>query len=119
MATPNFQFTSSIKFISIVLSLLITFAGCLYAVDDRYVTQKQAATSLQIFDSAVKKDMINLELQILNNNLDSLNDQYYKLRRLLQNAPGDTELREDLQRVNDRRKDIQNKIDEKLEIHQF
>lgn len=111
------QLSTSVKLIGAVISLLIAFTGILYAVEDRYVTQKEAASSLQTFDTAVKKDLVNLELQILNNSLGNTTDQYYKYKQLLREHPADIELKEEVIRLKDRMDSIQDKIDSKLEIH--
>ena len=113
---PN-QISVSVKLVTGVLSLLIMFAGVLYAVEDRYVTQEEAATSLQTFDNAVKKDLINLELQILNTSLENATDQYYKHKQLIREHPADNELKEETTRLKARMKSIQDKIDSKLKIH--
>ena len=105
------------KLFAVVLSLLIAFGGILYAVEDRYVTQKEAATSLQSFDQAVKKDLVNLELQILSNGLESATNQYYKNKQLVREYPDDIDLKDDLDRIKSRMDSIQDKIDIKLEIH--
>ena len=117
MAISKSQISSSMKLAGVVLSILITFAGALYAVEDRYVTQEEAATSLQNFNNAIKKDLVNIELQILYNSLDNVNDQYYKLRRLIQESPSDPYLNDEFRRIKERRKNIQEKINEKIDIH--
>ncbi len=117
MASFNVQLTTTIKLIAVIFSVIISLGGALYAVEDRYVTQKQAATSLQSFDQAVKKDLVSLELQILNNSLESATDQYHKQRQLVREYPGDIELQHELDRIRSRMITIQEKIDDHLAIN--
>jgi len=105
-----------IKTILPILLGMIAFGGVIYGMEERYVDQKEAATSLQLFDQAVKKDLDHLELQILNTSLESLTDQYHKQRQLLKTDPTDIELREEFDRIKSRKETIQQRIDNKLEI---
>ncbi len=113
---PNIPSGILVKIVLPVVLALITVGGVVLGVEERYVTQKEAATSLQAFDQAVKKDLVHLELQILNTTLESLTDQYHKQRQILKTDPTDLELREEFERIKARREIIQQRIDNKLEI---
>lgn len=109
---------SWIKYLTSVVSLIAALSGGIYAMEDRYVTDKEAAQSLQLFDSKMQQDLGKIELQILQGRLDSITSQYYKHKQLLRAYPEDDELKEEFEVLKDQRKEINEKINEKMEITQ-
>lgn len=103
--------------IPIILGLM-TIGGGIFAMEDRYVTQQEAGQSLQSFNEAVQKDLVNLEVQILNTQKESLTDQYHKQRSLVRQNPGDDFYREELERIEKRLEKIDEKIEQRLEVGQ-
>lgn len=106
-----------IKIVSVIVSIMIACGGAIYAMDDRYVDEEQAATSLQNFNAAVQKDLVNIELQILTNQKESLVNQYNQQYQLHKQNPDDEFFKEELIRIRDRIKTIDMKIDSKLSVH--
>jgi len=109
---------SWLKYATSVVSLIAALAGGIYAMEDRYVTDKEAAQSLQAFDTKVQQDLGKIELQILQGRLDSITSEYYKHKQLLRAYPEDNELKDEFEVLKDQRKSIKEKINEKMEIAQ-
>ena len=103
-----------IKYAASVISLISALAGGLYAMDDRYVSDKEAAQSLQSFDIKIQQDLSKIELQILQNELENTTDTYYKHKQLIRTYPNDQELKDELILIKDKRERIQDDINEKV-----
>ena len=113
-------FPTWLKYTASVISLISALAGGLYAMDDRYVSDKEAAQSLQSFDMKIQQDLTKIELQILQTELENANDTYYKHKQLIRTYPTDQELKDDLMIIKEKREKIKKEIDEKVhrnEIH--
>jgi len=105
-----------IKYATTVLSLIATLAGGLYAMDDRYVSDKEAAQSLQSFDQKIQQDLSKIELQLLQSELENATDAYYKHKHLIKVYPEDQELQEELIYLKEKREKIQAEIANKVGI---
>jgi len=107
---------SWIKYATTIISLVVTLGGGLYAMDDRYVSDKEAAQSLQSFDNKIQHDLTKIQLQILQSELESVTDSYYKHKHLMKVYPDDQELEDELILIKERREKIKEEISEKVGI---
>jgi len=105
-----------VKYTTTIVSLVAALAGGLYAMDDRYVSDKEAAQSLQNFDMKIQQDLNKIELQILQNELENITQTYFKHKQLIKAYPDDIELREELEILKQNRENIKAKIAKKVEI---
>jgi len=104
------------KYATTVVSLVAALAGGIYAMDDRYVSNEEAAQSLQMFNMKMQQDLNKIELQIDQNQLESITTEYYKHKQLIRVYPDDQELQEELENIKERRNAIKKSIKEKMEI---
>lgn len=116
MPNLNLNMSFILKVVVPVLGVILTIGSAIFAMEDRYVSQKEAATSLQAFDSAIKKDLDRLELQILNTQKDNLTDSYHKQYQLVKQHPNDSFYKIELNRIKDRLEKIQNKIQSLIQL---
>jgi len=105
-----------IKYFTSIISLIAILAGGIYAMDDRYVSNKEAAQSLQMFNMKMQQDLNKIELQIDQNQLESITAEYYKHKQLIRVYPDDQELREELENIKTRRNAIKKSIQQKMKI---
>jgi len=105
---------SWIKYATTIISLVATLAGGLYAMDDRYISDKEAAQSLQNFDNKIQQDLNKIQLQILQAELENATEAYYKHKHLMKVYPDDKELEDELLLIKERRDKIKAKISEKV-----
>jgi len=107
---------SWIKYATTIISLVVALCGGIYAMEDRYVSDKEAAESLQNFNIKINRDLSKIELQILNNQLESITTEYYKHKQLVKTYPEDEELSEELELIKENRQKIKLKIENKIKI---
>lgn len=88
-----------IKSITAVVVFALSIGGVIFAAEDRYVTDKEAASSLKMFQQQLQyeNNVIKLELEdlrktMIRKELDYVKEQYYKLKQLIINNPDDMEL---------------------------
>ncbi len=118
------------------LTVLITLFGGMFAIDNRFAKSSQlnelSTTVCKDRDTAIKlaevqtiktfqgfqmqQIMMNksLQLQILNIQKDSLDKEYWDLKRRLRDNPNDQDLKEDFNDVKIRRRIIKEKIEQKI-----
>lgn len=107
---------SYLKYLASVLSIVVTLAGAIYAMEDRYIDQKEVSHSLEMFNVKMKNDIDKIELQMLNNQLESTTSEYYKHKQLIRAYPEDEELKEEFEILKEKRETIKSRINEKTEI---
>jgi len=104
-----------VKSLTIIIALLSSIAGSIYAIDDRYVTDKEAATSLENFNSKMDQEVVKIRMQILELSKNSIITEYYKHKELIRAYPDDKDLKNELIEIKIRRDAINQKIDAILE----
>ena len=86
----------------IAKSLIVAFTivgficGGIYAMDDRYVSDAEAAQSLEGFDAKIQQSILKINIQILELRKEGLNKEYYQHKRLIRTYPDDKELVQEL-----------------------
>ena len=95
-----------------ILSLLGVIAGGIYTVEDRYITNAQAASSLENFNSKVQQDILKVKIDILEGRKEALNAEYYQHKRLIRAYPDDTDLVQELDEIKLRRNRVESEIQE-------
>ncbi len=104
-----------VKSLAIIVALLGSIAGSIYAIDDRYVTDKEAATSLESFNSKMDQEVIKIRMQILELSKNGIITEYYKHKELIRAYPNDKELKQELIEIRQRRDIVDQKIEAILE----
>ncbi len=107
-------FPTWIKYATSIVSMVVALAGGIYAMEDRYVSDADAAKSLKNFDIKIQQDFEKIELQILQNELENTTQTYFKHKQLIRAYPDDVELKEELIELKDRRDSIKSEISEKV-----
>ena len=102
---------SWIKLASAILITIFSLGSGVIAMEDRYVSEKEAASSLSLFNQKISQDFKMVDLKILNLQYTGLTDQYYRLKSLLGQHPNNIEMQEDFKRVKNERIDVKKKID--------
>jgi len=108
---------SWIKYATTIISLIVTLGGGLYAMDDRYVSDKEAAQSLQNFDMKMKQELNKIELQMMSNQLENITTEYYKHKQMIRAYPSDQELKEEFEVLKERRTEIKKEIKAKMQLN--
>jgi len=103
------------KALSTVLALFSIIAGSIYAIDDRYITDKEAATSLESFNQKMDQEVVKIQIQILELRKNSVIAEFYKHKDLIRAYPNDLELKRELDEIIRRRDAINSKLDAILE----
>jgi hypothetical protein len=98
--------SGDVKLITAILALVITIGGVVIAAEDRYVTDKEAATSLQMFDQKIQYNINDIKTSILRKELSYVEERYYKLRSLVLQHPEDIELSLEFNELKDKRIDL-------------
>ena len=104
--------TTNVKTISIIVPLLISCIGVGYALDKRYVTDTEAASSLVSFNAKMEQDISKIRMQILELKQSGVIAEYYKHRQLLRAFPDDAELLMELDEIRERKKLVNQEISE-------
>jgi len=108
------EFPAWIKYTTSILTLVVTLAGGIYAMEDRYVSDDDAAKSMMNFDLKIQQDFDKIQLQILQNELENTTQTYFKHKQLIRAYPDDIELKDELVELKERREEIKIKIQEKV-----
>jgi len=89
-----------VKAIVAVVSFCFTVVGVVWALDNRYVSNEEAAKSLELFQQKLQYENSILESKIedlhktmTRKELSYVQEQYYKLKNLLVQHPDDAELK--------------------------
>ena len=85
-------------------ALILTLITGIWFIDDRYLDAK---------DLNNLKEQINLRIDTYE--YRELTKQYYELKKLIRENPDSEELKDQLKEVEEERKDIRKRIDNKLE----
>ena len=103
-----------IKYGASVLTVLFSLAGGLWALEDRYVSEQEAASSLTLFNQKITQDFQQVELRILTIQYDNLTESYYKYKRLIRENPNDTELLQEFEEIKNKRSELKIEINKLL-----
>ena len=106
------ELPSSVKLIIGALTFLIAIATGVIAVDDRYVSSEEAASSLEMFDQKVQYELKDLKKEVLRSDLDYVTARYFRLKALAANNPQDSELRAELEEINIKRNSLKKLLGE-------
>lgn len=109
------EIPSWLKLASAILITIFSLGGGVIAMEDRYVSEKEAAQSLTMFNQKMVQDFQMMDVKILNLQYTGLTDQYYRLKSMLRQDPNNIELQEDFERVKNEREDVRVKIDKIME----
>ncbi len=105
-----------IKFVISLISIIIIISGSIFAMEDRFVSEKEAASTLQNFNSKISQDFKLINLQILQLRYDNLLKSYYEQKRLIKQEPNDSDLKEEFSVIKKEKNDTKSKIDKILEL---
>ncbi len=100
-----------IKLIISLITVIFALTGAIFAMEDRYVSEKEASQSLQSFNEKVVQEFKIMKLSLLYMKYDNATKEYYSLRRLVRENPNDVELKNDLEAVSKYRAQLKEKID--------
>ena len=89
---------------------VMSFVGGVWAIDDRYVTQQEVVASLQTYDTKVQSQIQQIEKDNKMKDYSNLTDQYYQQKRMMNMYPDDQELRQDFERIKQRREELRKEL---------
>lgn len=104
-----------LKFIISLLTVMLLLVGAVVQMEKHYVSETEAAQSLQAFDQKVNADIRLVKLQILQLRYDNLVKQWYNIKSILRVEPDNTYLREELNNINVEKLLTKEKINKILE----
>lgn len=104
-----------IKLVISIITVLLMIVGAVVAMEEHYVSESEAASSLQSFDQKIATDFQLVKLQILQLRYDNLLKTYFQLKTILKQNPDDDYVREEMNSVKIESVLTKEKIDKILE----
>jgi len=101
---------TNIKFIISVVLFIIAIGGAIFAAEDRYVTDKEASKSLEMFNQKMDYEIGGLKSDILRNEYEFISERYFKIKQLLFKYPNDLELQIEYAELKDQRAALKDKV---------
>lgn len=105
MKLPNY-----IKAVAAVIGFSLSLVGAVVAMEDRYVSDKEAASSLQMLNQKLEYDIKDLRDTITRKELSYIQDQYYKLKGLLVKHPDDLELKIEFEEIKNKKLQLEKEL---------
>ena len=101
---------STVKAAIAITGTILTLVTGVWAVDDRYVDQKEAVQTLEQYNMQVQQQISDQQKQFQMWELERLTEQYYQLKRLQRMYPDDTEIGQELNATQNRRDNLKEQL---------
>ncbi len=111
---PNY-----IKALSVSVSFVLTITGAIWAMEDRYVSDDEAAKSLELFqqklqyeNSLLESKIMDLKNTMIRKELTYVTEQYYKIKKLVLDNPNDMELKLEFEELKTKKSKLERELGE-------
>ena len=101
-----------IKGIIAAISIVLTIVGAIWAMEDRYASDKDVANSLQILDQRIQYQITDVKRTIIQKELSYITEQYYKLKKLAIDHPDDLELQLEFDELKVKREHLKDQLND-------